>query len=448
MTEQSLASGGKPWLLTGIGQRPKVVLTSPAAYEDVFKTQFDVFVRGPGETVLEVLGQGIFNVDGDKWRHQRRVTSHLFSMHMLKDCMKSVVREKTVQLREVLATCAERGQTVSMKSLLNKFTADTFTRIGFGVDLNGLADPVDVDTSQPLDTALGVVQTRLQSPVWLWKPRRFFNVGSERVMRENMQQVQDTVQKIMAKSLADKEHQANGEEATTSSKHKDLMSLMLQSGDFTDPREVRDICVNFYAAGKDTTAFSLSWFIVMMNRHPRVLCKVREELRRVAPELFTGELDTPTLGHLQQLTYLEAALKESLRLNSLAVYRLANRDTTLSDGTFVPKDARAVFSMYASARQPSVWGSDAADYNPGRWIDEETGKLSSFKFVTFSAGPRQCIGMRLAMMEMMTVLSVVFSRFDLETVVDPLDITYDFSLVLPVKGSLAVRVHSLSAHMA
>lgn len=94
MTEQSLASGGKPWLLTGIGQRPKVVLTSPAAYEDVFKTQFDVFVRGPGETVLEVLGQGIFNVDGDKWRHQRRVTSHLFSMHMLKDCMKSVVREK------------------------------------------------------------------------------------------------------------------------------------------------------------------------------------------------------------------------------------------------------------------------------------------------------------------------------------------------------------------
>lgn len=177
--------------------------------------------------------------------------------------------------------------------------------------------------------------------------------------------------------------------------------------------------MNFYAAGKDTTAFSLSWFIVMMNRHPRVLCKVREELRRVAPELFTGELDTPTLGHLQQLTYLEAALKESLRLNSLAVYRLANRDTTLSDGTFVPKDARAVFSMYASARQPSVWGSDAADYNPGRWIDEETGKLSSFKFVTFSAGPRQCIGMRLAMMEMMTVLSVVFSRFDLETVVDP-----------------------------
>ncbi|GMF33390.1 unnamed protein product [Phytophthora fragariaefolia] len=186
MTEQSLASGGKPWLLTGIGQRPKVVLMSPKAYEDVFKTQFDVFVRGAGETVKEVLGEGIFNVDGDKWRHQRRVTSHLFSMHMLKDCMNAVVREKTVKLREVLALCEERGVSVSMKSLLNKFTADTFTRIGFGVELNGLDDPVDVDVYQPLDAALQVVQARLQSPVWLWKLRRLLNIGSERVMRESM----------------------------------------------------------------------------------------------------------------------------------------------------------------------------------------------------------------------------------------------------------------------
>ncbi|KAG2766141.1 hypothetical protein PC129_g17404 [Phytophthora cactorum] len=446
MTEQSIASGGKPWLLTGIGQAPKVVVTAAAAYEDVFKTQFDVFVRGPGETVLEILGEGIFNVDGDKWKHQRRVTSHLFSMHMLKDCMNAVVREKTVKLRDVLATCAERGDSVSMKSLLNKYTADTFTRIGFGVELNGLDDPVDVETTQPLDAALQVVQIRLQSPVWLWKLRRFFNLGSERVMRESMQQVHDTIEQIMTKSLEDK-----NKASTSDASLKDLMTLMLQSGDFTDAREIRDVAVNFYAAGKDTTAFSLSWFIVMVNRHPHVLCKIREEVRRVAPGLFTGELDTPTLEHLQQMTYLEAALKESLRLNALAVYRLANRDTTMYDGTFVPKGARVVFSMYGSARQPTVWGPDAAEYKPERWIDDKTGKLktfSSFQFVTFSAGPRQCSGMRLAMMEMMTVLSVVFSRFDLVTVDNAFDITYDFSLVLPVKGPLAVRVRSLAAHVA
>jgi cytochrome P450 len=454
MREQSLASGGKPWLLTVVGQLPRVVLSSPEAYEDVFKTQFDVFVRGPGETVKEVLGEGIFNVDGDKWKHQRRVTSHLFSMHMLKDCMNAVIREKTVKLRDVLAKCAERGDVVSIKSLLNKFTADTFTRIGFGVEANGLDDPVEVECKQPLDAALQVVQVRLQSPVWLWKLRRLLNIGSERVMRESMQQVNDTIEQIVAKSLDNKQKAKSG----VDSSHKDLMTLMLQSGDFTDVREIHDVAVDFYAAGKDTSAFSLSWFIVMMNRHPHVLGKVREELRGVVPDLFTGELDAPTQEHLQQLTYLEAALRESLRLNALAVYRLANRDTTLSDGTFVPKGARVVFSMFASARQPTVWGPDAAEYKPERWLYEEKDKettvklklktVSSFKFVTFSAGPRQCIGMRLAMMEMMTVLAVVFSRFDLVTVDDPFDITYDFSLVLPVKGPLAVRVRSLAAHVA
>ncbi|KAF4040943.1 Cytochrome P450 [Phytophthora infestans] len=247
----------------------------------------------------------------------------------------------------------------------------------------------------------------------------------------------------MAKSLEDK-----SKLATSDTPHKDLMTLMLQSGDFT---EIRNVAVNFYAVGKDTTAFSLSWFIVMMNRHPLVLCKIREEIRRVAPGLFVGELDTPTLEQLQQMTYLEAALKESLRLHSLAVYRLANRDTTMYDGTLVPKGARVVFSMYGSARQPTVWGADAAEYRPERWIDEKTGKMktiSSFQFVTFSAGPRQCIGMRLAMMEMMTVLSVVYSRFDLVTVDNPFNISYDFSLVLPVKRSLNVRVRSLTAHVA
>ncbi|RLN38279.1 hypothetical protein BBJ28_00016913 [Nothophytophthora sp. Chile5] len=450
ITEQSEASGGEPWLLSMVGQLPRVVVTSPEAYEDVFKTQFDVFVRGPGEMAQDILGGGIFNADDDKWQHQRRVTSHLFSMQMLKDCMHAVVCEKSVKLRDVLADCASQGTTVSMKSLLSKFACDVFAKIGFGVELNGLDEPVDAEKPHPLDIALEVIQVRLQSPGWLWKLRRFLNVGTERQLRESMHEVHATVQEIMAKSLADRQR-ATEQGSTPTPVQRDLMTLMLQSNEITDAREIRDAAANFYAAGKDTTSFSLSWFIVMVNRHPRVLCKIREELRTVVPQLFTRELDTPTLEHLQSLTYLEAALKESLRLYSLAVYRLANRDTTLSDGTFVPKGSRVIFSMYASARMTSVWGPDAAEYKPERWIDAETGKMktmSPFQFVSFSAGPRKCIGWRLAMMEMLTVLAVIFSQFSVETVEDPFAITYDFSLVLSVKGPMPVRVRALPPHFA
>ncbi|RLN68236.1 hypothetical protein BBJ28_00015721, partial [Nothophytophthora sp. Chile5] len=64
-----------------------------------------------------------------------------------------------------------------------------------------------------------------------------------------------------------------------------------------------------------------------------------------------------------------------------------------------------------------------------------------FQFFSFLAGPHQCLGMRFAMLEMQTVLAVLLSRFDIRTVQDPFEITYDFSLVIPVKGPLLATIH-------
>ncbi|KAG6576524.1 Cytochrome P450 [Phytophthora cinnamomi] len=215
-----------------------------------------------------------------------------------------------------------------------------------------------------------------------------------------------------------------------------------------DPRELQDTAVNFFIAGKDTTSFSLSWLIVMMNRYPRVLQKIREEIRSVLPGLLTGEIDAPTLEDTHKLVYLDAAVKESVRLWSVSTYRCTTRDTTLTDGAFIKKGTVVVVSKYAAARRTNVWGDDAAEYRPERWFNEKTGEPKSItppQFITFSTGPRKCIGMRLAMLEMKTVMAVLFSRFDIETVEDPFKITYDFSFVLPVKGPLAVRIRDRTA---
>ncbi|KAE9292951.1 hypothetical protein PF008_g24928 [Phytophthora fragariae] len=66
--------------------------------------------------------------------------------------------------------------------------------------------------------------------------------------------------------------------------------------------------------------------------------------------------------------------------------------------------------------------------------------VSSFKFVSFIAGPRQCIGMRFALLQMRIAIAVLFSRFDLKTVEDPFEITYDIAFTLPVEGPLNVSV--------
>ncbi|KUG00669.1 Cytochrome P450 [Phytophthora nicotianae] len=403
-TEKSLAAGGRPWVLRIIGRPPTLVLTSPKEIEEVFKTHVNIFEKGPDirEIGYDFFGEGIVGVDGEKWRQQRRTASHLFSMNMLKDKMDAVVIEKSLQLRDVLAECARLNKPVSMKSLLSKLSSDVFTKIGFGVDLNGLGGDVDVEMEHPFIKAVEtfgyVFQSRLQ----------------------------------------------NKNAATSSKQEKDLITLFMDTMDSTaDVMEVRNAVMNFFLAGKDTTTFSMSWMIVNMNRYPRVLDKIRAEINSNLPELVSGELEAPSMSDLQKLPYLEAAMRESLRLYMATVHRAPNQSVTVEGGLHVPFGTHVIVPTYAMGRMTNVWGEDAAEYRPERWIDDDGNviKISPFKFFSFLAGPHQCLGMRFALLEMETVMAVLLSRFDLKTVENPFDITYDFSVTLPVKGPLECTIH-------
>ncbi|KAH7474456.1 Cytochrome P450 704B1 [Phytophthora ramorum] len=199
INDQTDASSGQPWILQLLFQPPWVVLSMPNDLHDVFVDQFQVFEKGGtlGDISFDVLGNGLLNVNGDKWKQQRRAASHLFSTQSIRDVMEPVIREKTLQLRDVLAQSAGRKQTVSMKSLLGKFTSDVFTRIGFGVELDQLGGDVFKDEHHPLDIALHAVQNRFQTPAWMWKLARFLNVGAEKRLRESMKTVNDMVRDIM-----------------------------------------------------------------------------------------------------------------------------------------------------------------------------------------------------------------------------------------------------------
>ncbi|GMF24440.1 unnamed protein product [Phytophthora lilii] len=150
------------------------------------------------------------------------------------------------------------------------------------------------------------------------------------------------------------------------------------------------------------------------------------------------------MQEVSQLVYLEAALKETLRLHPSApmLLRSAVADTTLSDGTFVPKNSWIILAPYVTGRLTSVWGADAKEFKPERWIDPTTGKLihvSAYKFPSFNSGLRMCLGMNLAMLEMKLVAGRVLSKFHV-AVQNPEKVTYDLSLTLPVRGSLDVKI--------
>ncbi|KAE8972718.1 hypothetical protein PR001_g26201 [Phytophthora rubi] len=128
------------------------------------------------------------------------------------------------------------------------------------------------------------------------------------------------------------------------------------------------------------------------------------------------------------------------------IMREAMETTTLVDGTYVEKGQTLMISSYCNARNKRTWGEDALEFKPERMIDPETGKLrvlSPYVFSGFGSGQHVCIGQKFAMMEIKMTLATLLSKFDIKTVEDPWEITYEFSLTTPVKGGLNVEVTPL-----
>ncbi|KAL4173831.1 hypothetical protein KRP22_005778 [Phytophthora ramorum] len=444
---------GEPVLLQSLGTPDMTLLSTPGAFEDVFKNQFDNFPKGPkkSEYLRELLGEGIFAVDNEKWYRQRKTASNLFTMRALRDSMTSTIQRHLVVLERIFRRAAETNASIDMFRLLNRFTMEAFTEIGFGVEMNCL----DSDQEHPFQTAFDRSQQslalRFVRPSWFWKTQRMLGLGPEGQLQQDMKVINSTICDIVAKTL---QNSARGAPKPDDKAAMDIVSLFLddlnKSSDVDancfDPTYLRDIVVNFIIAGRDTTAQALSWFFYCLSQNKQVETKIREELLAKLPDLFNGQC-SPSMDAVGELTYVEAALRETLRLYPSVpiVSKQAVQDAVLSDGTFIAAGAMAGLPMYALGRMPHVWGPDAADFKPERWVDAQTGKLisvSAYQFVAFNAGPRLCLGKNLAMLEMKLIVASLLSKYhvELET---PKTVTYAISFTLPVKGQLNAKISAV-----
>ncbi|KAG3118229.1 hypothetical protein PI124_g3464 [Phytophthora idaei] len=448
---------GRPWVLAALGRPTSIVLSNVEAFEDVLRRKFDKFGKCSAWLVSDVFGDGIFAADGVSWIHQRKTASHLFSLHMMRESMEQVVREQAAVLCETLEAHSTANNPVNLKYTMDWYATNVFTRVGFGVDLQSLSSQEHDEFFRAFTRLPIAVHRRIQQPGWLWRFRRAFNLGYEKQLKLDMKRVDGVIYQVISQSMESKT------DADSPQRLPDLISLFLakETNEYRDrdadsvttyrvktsPKLIRDMAFNFTAAGRGTTSQSLQWFFIMINRYPHVEAKIREELQAKLPQLFDKNSTPPAMNDVQQLIYLEAAIKESLRLNPVAplIGRTATQDVCFSDGTFIPSGTRVAIPTFAVARLTSIWGEDAAEFNPERWIDPQSGKLlviSPFKFLVFLAGPRSCLGAKLAMLELKVALATVLSKFHLRVMRDPFEIGYDASISLPVKGDVLAVVEA------
>lgn len=189
-----------------------------------------------------------------------------------------------------------------------------------------------------------------------------------------------------------------------------LISHLKNPAEFT-MQNVMDEVQTFIFAGHDTSGLALASTLQLVGEHPEVLRKIHQEL----DEVFgcnRDELSDVTMEQLAQLNYMECVIKEATRLHAIApmFYREIRSPTDVAGHT-LPAGTLIVISVLLSHYSHENWSPDPEAFRPERWEREEAKGRNRYAFLTFSAGPRNCIGTKFAMLEMKLVLAKLFYKY-------------------------------------
>ncbi|KAF0509342.1 cytochrome P450 [Gigaspora margarita] len=158
-------------------------------------------------------------------------------------------------------------------------------------------------------------------------------------------------------------------------------------------------------AGHETTSTVLSWVLYFLAKNP----DAQDRLRKEVLDVLADRDHMPTFDEIEHLKYLECVFKETLRI--VPPVPSLFRSTSKNEGTPM------LISIHAIHHDPSIWGDDAEYFNPSRWLDPVIkSKVTNSNFLAFSAGPKNCLGMKMADLEFKAILSVIIRNFEFKLV--------------------------------
>ncbi|RAR09523.1 pisatin demethylase [Stemphylium lycopersici] len=186
-------------------------------------------------------------------------------------------------------------------------------------------------------------------------------------------------------------------------------------------RDTLNACGSNIGAGSDTTAISLVAVFAYLAMHPTVLARLRQELDDA---MNNGTISDPiTFREAQGLPYLRAVINESLRVHPAVgapLTRIVGKDGANLAGHYFPPGSEVGVNPWVMHYNEEIFGSDAAQFKPERWLTDDAEKRSFMErnSFAFGAGPRVCIGKNISLLEMNKVIPQIVRKFDFELVSD------------------------------
>ncbi|XP_050447603.1 cytochrome P450 4C1-like isoform X2 [Cataglyphis hispanica] len=238
---------------------------------------------------------------------------------------------------------------------------------------------------------------------------------TEKVIAERKLYHERTNDRYLKNFGNDKETEINdGEIFGIKKKRLAMLDLLIAASreHFLSDLDIREEVDTFMFEGHDTTSMNMTFALLLLAEHKEIQERVRVEVDSAMQE-NGGKL---TMKSLQNLSYLERCLKEALRLypSVFSIIRNIQDDVKLHSYD-VPAGTMIYLNIYAVHRDPNFW-SNPEVFDPDRFLPERIQKRHPYSYLPFSAGPRNCIGQRFALLELKAMIAPLVHNFYLEPI--------------------------------
>ncbi|XP_050347023.1 cytochrome P450 4C1-like isoform X2 [Nymphalis io] len=375
------------------------------------------------------LGEGLLTSQGLKWHQRRKLLTQAFHFNILKKYSITFVEQTDKFLHEVQEKVNEKH--VDIVPLITSTTLRIMCETAMGTSMHESIESVASKYSRAIEVVGKAIVERM-CRIWLHVDYFFKWSSVAKAQEAALKDLHTFTNKIIKeRRMFLKENRIETFEDEESYGNKGrlaMLDLLLEKekvGDI-DVDGIREEVDTFMFEGHDTTAQALSFLIMTIANETKVQDKIYEELQNI----FKGSQNTPTTDELNEMKYLECCIKESLRLYpSVPIILRYVTEETIIGGFTIPKNSHIHISIYDLHRRADIF-PEPERFIPERFLPEVCAKRHPYAYIPFSAGPRNCIGQKFAMLEMKTLVSSLLRRFRLEAVTKPSDLRFRADILL------------------
>ncbi|XP_019749657.1 thromboxane-A synthase [Hippocampus comes] len=420
-----------------LGRRAVVVVADPDMLRQVMVREFSSFPnRMTNRFANKPMSDCLLMLKNEQWKRVRSILTPSFSAARMKE-MVPLIQTATSALMNNLNVYAESGEAFDIHRCFGCFTMDVIGSVAFATQVDSQNHPDDpfVRHAQMffsfsffrpimlfflafphiLAPLMGVIPNKRRRQMNEFFINSIRGIIRQREQQPPQQRRRDFLQLMLdarsSKEGGFSEHSAESDQRTPeSSLHLPESSGRRPSKKVITEDEIVGQAFVFLLAGHETSSNTLAFTCYLLAIHPECQCRVQEEV-----DDFFSKHESPDYTNVQELKYLDMVVCEALRLYppGFRFSREIEQDCMVN-GVCLPKGSLLEIPAGFLHYDPEHW-PEPEKFIPERFIPEAKASRHAFVYLPFGAGPRNCVGMRLAQLEIKMALVSLFHKFNIIT---------------------------------